>query len=59
MNVNWDENVCQHAGVCVNNYPSLYKIEDGKFVITTENATDEEIRESVEKCPSGALTIKE
>lgn len=59
MKVNWDQNVCQHAGVCVTKYPSLYKIEDGKFVITIENSSEEMIRESVEKCPSGALTIED
>ena len=55
MKVTWDENVCQHAGICVRNYPSIYKIEDGKFVIN-EDAPEEEIRESIAKCPSGALT---
>ncbi len=59
MKVNWDENVCQHAGVCVTNYSSLYKIEDGQFVITTENATEELIRESISNCPSGALKIED
>ncbi|NQZ54259.1 MAG: (4Fe-4S)-binding protein [Piscirickettsiaceae bacterium] len=59
MKVNWDENVCQHAGVCVTNYSSLYKVEDGKFVISTENATDEQIKESIAKCPSGALTSED
>lgn len=59
MKVNWNANVCQHAGVCVTNYSSLYKIEDGQFVITTEHATDEQIKESVSKCPSGALTIED
>jgi len=58
MNVKYDPNVCQHAGICVSEYPSLYKIEDGQFVVTLENASDEEIRESVAKCPSGALTIE-
>jgi uncharacterized Fe-S cluster protein YjdI len=57
MKVNWNENICQHAGVCVTKYPSLYKIEDGKFVVTTENVPEETIRESINKCPSGALTI--
>ncbi len=59
MNVKWDQDVCQHAGVCVTEYPSLYKIEDGQFVITLENASEEQIRESVKRCPSGALTIED
>ena len=59
MQVKWDDNKCQHAGVCVTNYASLYKVEDGKFVITTENASDDEVRESIAKCPSGALSIED
>lgn len=59
MNVKWDQNVCQHAGICVNQYSSLYKVEDGQFVINLENASDEEIRESVSRCPSGALSLED
>jgi len=59
VKVNWDEKVCQHIGVCVTSYSSMYKVEDGKFVISTENATEEQVRESIIKCPSGALTSED
>lgn len=59
MKVNWDENVCQHAGICVTQYPSLYQVKDGQFVITIENESEERVRESVARCPSGALTIED
>lgn len=59
MKVNWNQDVCQHAGICVKEFSSLYKIEDGKFVINLENANEEEIKESVRRCPSGALTCED
>ncbi len=56
MKINWDSNVCQHAGVCVNTLPNVYKVEDGNFVIDTSAATEEELQLSIKQCPSGALT---
>ena len=58
MEVKWDENVCSHAGVCVNSLPNVFKVEDGNFVIDTDAASEAEIRDVVSKCPSGALTIE-
>ena len=58
MNVNWDDKVCVHAGECVKNLPKVFKVEDGKFVIDTSAGTDDEIRQTVAKCPSGALTVQ-
>jgi len=59
MKVSWDEKVCVHAGECVKNSPKVFKIVDDKFVIDQSAGTEEEIRATVAKCPSGALTIKE
>ena len=59
LKVNWDQNVCSHAGVCVKTLPKVFKVEDGKFVIDTKAASDDAIRETVEKCPSGALSVDE
>jgi uncharacterized Fe-S cluster protein YjdI len=39
--------------------PSVFKVEDGKFVIDETGAPEEEIRNTVSQCPSGALTIDE
>ncbi len=58
MEVKWDENTCSHAGVCVTTLPSVFKIEDGNFVITQDGASEAEIRDVVSKCPSGALSIQ-
>lgn len=55
MNIQWDENKCCHAGVCVKSLPEVFKIENGQFVIDTGNATQDAVLEVVKKCPSGAL----
>ena len=58
MEIKWDQDVCSHAGVCVTSLPDVFKVEDGKFVIDTAAAAETEIRETVSKCPSGALTVQ-
>lgn len=59
MEVKWDENVCSHAGVCVNSLPNVFKVEDGNFVIDPSAASEAEVLEVVAKCPSGALTVQD
>lgn len=56
MKLNWDSEVCQHAGVCVTKFPDVYSIEDGKFLIDTTTTTDEELERTMAQCPSGAIT---
>lgn len=55
MKVTWDANKCCHAGVCVKTLPEVFKVENGQFVIDTDNASEEAIKEVVSLCPSGAL----
>lgn len=57
LKVNWDESICQHAGVCVNSLPAVFKIEEGNFVIDSTAAHERQIRDVCAACPSGALTI--
>ncbi len=59
MKVTYDGNTCTHAGECVKGSPTVFKVEDGQFVIDTSAAAEAEIRETVSKCPSGALQIEE
>ena len=59
MQVKWDEKTCIHAGNCVRDLPSVFKIVDGQFVIEQSGASEEAIRNQVSECPSGALTIEE
>lgn len=57
MKVIWDQDTCTHAGKCVQGLPEVFKVEDGKFVIDQQAATDEQIRNTVAQCPSGALKV--
>ncbi len=59
MKIDWEGDKCSHAGICVKTLPNVFKIEDGHFCIDPKAADQEEIREVVARCPSGALTFKE
>lgn len=58
MKILWDSNTCTHSGECVKNLPSVFTVQDGKFVIIQDGAPEEQIRKTVEGCPSGALRIE-
>lgn len=58
MKVNWDEKFCIHSGECVKNLPSVFTVQDGKFVIIQDGASEDEIIKVVKECPSGALKIE-
>ena len=55
MQVKWDASKCCHAGVCVKSLPAVFKVEDGEFVIDPTKAGEQEIKDVVGQCPSGAL----
>ena len=59
MKVTYDGNICSHAGECVKGSPAVFQVVDGQFVINTDAAPEAEIRETVSKCPSGALQIED
>lgn len=59
LKVNWDESTCQHKGVCINTLPSVFKIENGSFVVDSSGADDQQIKDTCDACPSGALTYSE
>ena len=59
MKVVWDQKVCIHSAKCVENLPSVFKVEDGRFVIVQDGAPAADIRRVVGMCPSGALRISE
>ena len=58
INVTYDAKICSHAGECVKGSPAVFKAEDGQVVINTNAAPEAEVRETVSKCPSGALQIQ-
>lgn len=45
MKITWHEKACCHSGKCVQALPSVFKVENGKFVIDHERAKEEEIRD--------------
>ncbi|MEQ1559039.1 MAG: (4Fe-4S)-binding protein [Methyloglobulus sp.] len=59
MKVTWDANTCCHAGVCVKSLPDVFKVEDGQFVIDPSKASEEDVKNVVSQCPSGALAVED
>ena len=57
MKVTWNQDTCCHAGVCVKSLPEVFKVEDGEFVIDPSKASEEDVKNVVSQCPSGALEI--
>lgn len=57
ITVVWQSGKCIHSANCVKNLSRVFQPKQQPW-IKLENATAEEIRETVYKCPSGALTIK-
>ena len=56
ITVFWDSNKCRHAKICVNGCPEVFEFTRKPWIIL-ENGENKDIWQTVEKCPSGALTI--
>mgnify|MGYP003586922513 FL=1 len=52
----WQSGKCTHSANCVKNNPDVFKPKEQPW-ITPDNSTTEKIIETVNKCPSGALTF--
>jgi ferredoxin len=59
VKVSWDQDTCIESGDCCSLLPKVFRFEDDKLVIDTSGASEEAIRDAVERCPSGALRIEE
>jgi uncharacterized Fe-S cluster protein YjdI len=59
IEVTWDSKVCIHSGNCVKTLPSVFRVENGEFVIEPSAAREDEVRRTVAACPSRALRVKE
>jgi len=59
IKVQWDDKVCIHSANCVKQLPSVFKVEDGKFVIDESGAAEDAVKAVVVECPSGALKTVE
>lgn len=53
----WKPKMCTHSAVCVKSLPKVYNPKDRPW-IKPENATTEELKKQLDKCPSGALSYK-
>jgi uncharacterized Fe-S cluster protein YjdI len=58
ITINWKPDKCIHAGECVKNLPDVYKPTEKPWV-QINNASTEELKAQIAKCPSGALSWKE
>ena len=54
----WQPKVCQHSTVCVNSLPNVYNPSKKPWV-NIDNASTEELKKQINKCPSGALSFYE
>lgn len=54
----WKPDLCIHAGICVKTLPQVYDPKVRPWV-KPENATTDELRKQIARCPSGALSIKQ
>ena len=55
ITIHWEQSKCIHAGVCVRSLPKVYNPKERPWV-KIENASTEELKTQVDKCPSGALS---
>lgn len=53
--INWTPEMCQHAGICVKTLPRVYDPKARPWV-RPENASVEELKSQIDKCPSKALS---
>lgn len=57
VTVLWDASKCIHSANCVKNLPEVFKPKEKPWM-QMENSTSENIISTVNKCPSGALSLK-
>lgn len=53
----WQPEKCIHAGICVKKLPQVYNPKERPWIVI-KNATTEELKSQIEKCPSGALSYR-
>lgn len=58
ITVIWQPALCIHSGICVRTLPQVYNPNQRPWV-RVGNATTEELKAQIEKCPSQALSYRE
>lgn len=56
VTVVWQSRKCIHSGICVKNNPDVFQPKEKPWIKINGSST-EKIIETVQKCPSGALTF--
>lgn len=56
VTVVWQSGKCIHSGNCVRNNPAVFQPKEKPWIKIDASTTDK-IIETVNKCPSGALTF--
>lgn len=55
LTVVWKPRICTHAGECIKALPQVYNPAEKPW-LKIENATSEELKAQIRRCPSGALS---
>jgi len=58
ITIKWQPKKCQHAAICINALPKVYTPNKSPW-IAIENASSEELKAQINKCPTGALSFYE
>jgi uncharacterized Fe-S cluster protein YjdI len=58
ITVVWKPDVCEHSGNCVRGLPAVFRPGERPW-IRVEASSSEDIRSTIDTCPSGALSYKE
>ncbi len=51
----WQSGKCIHSGLCVRNNPDVFQPQEKPW-IRPEASSTERIQQTIDKCPSGALS---
>lgn len=55
VTVVWQSTKCKHAAECVKNSPKVFRPKERPWIDVSQ-ATSEELMNTIDKCPSGALS---
>lgn len=58
ITVVWQPGKCIHSGICARSLPAVFQPQERPWIKIGQAASDE-IRATVAKCPSGALSIRQ
>ncbi len=57
IKVKWDSKKCFHSEVCIKNLPGVFDTNRKPWIVPA-NGDSKSIAETIEKCPSGALSYE-